>query len=148
MSLSIERVTHLPSSELAPLVAESEQRGWRFLRCLLDEWSSGQNRFDRAGEALLVTRDAGRLLGVCGLNIDPYGNSLRVGRVRRMYVSAACRRRGIGGQLLQQVILLSRGTFNQLRLRTENPRRLGSTRHWGFVLGLEWQSARIYWSWS
>lgn len=121
MSVSIERVASLPTAELATLVAESEEAGWRFLRRLLDEWSTGENRFERPGEVLLDARDAGRLVGVCGVNVDPYADSPRVGRVRRLYVSVGCRRQGIGRQLVERVVLVSRGTFDQLRLRTDNP---------------------------
>lgn len=121
MSAIIERITNLPTAELTTLLVESEQEGWRFLRRLLDEWSSGKNRFDRPSEVLLGARDADRLVGVCGLNVDPYIDSPRVGRVRRLYVSVGYRRQGIGRQLVQQIMLLSRGTFEQLRLRTNNP---------------------------
>lgn len=121
MGVSIERVASLPTAELTTLVTESAQAGWRFLRRLLDEWSTGENRFARPGEALLGACEAGRLVGVCGLNVDPYTDSSRVGRVRRLYVSVDCRRRGIGRQLVQRVVMMSRGTFDQLRLRTDNP---------------------------
>ena len=121
MQVSIERVTQLPLFELTPLMVESRHVGLRVLQRLLDEWSSGDNRFNRPGEALWVARENGRVVGVCGLNIDPYANSRRVGRVRRLYVSMASRRRGIGRQLMERLIMTSRGTFSQLRLRTSNP---------------------------
>ena len=120
MSISIECVSELSQAELAPLVDESEQAGWRFLRRLVDEWSSGQNRFDRSGEVLLVARDAGCAVGVCGLNVDPYADSQFIGRVRHLYVAADCRRHGIGRQLVQRVILPVRDTFRELRLRTDS----------------------------
>ena len=76
---------------------QSEASGYRFLRRAADEWESGANRFDRDGEALLAAEMGGRLVGVCGLSIDPYLDDPRIGRVRNVYVLAEYRGRGIGG---------------------------------------------------
>jgi hypothetical protein len=84
MEIRIELVEHLSVAEIEPLVIESEHEGWRFLRRLLDEWLTGQNRFDRPGERLLSARSAGQLIGICGLNIDPNETDGRIGRVRRL----------------------------------------------------------------
>ena len=50
----IERLSDLPSESIDALVAESEQAGWRFMRRLAEEWTSGANRFDGAGEAFFA----------------------------------------------------------------------------------------------
>jgi ribosomal protein S18 acetylase RimI-like enzyme len=116
-------VTHLkvlPPDRLADLLVESEREGFAFVRRLVDDWESGDNRFDRAGEVFFAAVDGGRVVGVCGLNNDPYLPGGRVGRVRHLYVSAAFRRRGIGAELIAAVILAGRGTFDRLRLRTES----------------------------
>jgi len=105
---------------LGALVAESEAAGERFLRRLVDEWRSGANRFDAAGEALFVAFEEGRAVGVCGLNRDPYAVLAETGRVRHLYVAADHRRRGIGRALLRAVIERARGVFPRLRLRTES----------------------------
>jgi len=60
------------------------------------------------------------LVGVCGLNIDPYAADRRVGRVRHLYVLSAFRRRGVGRHLVTAVIEMARGRFDRLHLRTEN----------------------------
>jgi GNAT superfamily N-acetyltransferase len=116
----IERLQDVPSDGLGALVAESEEVGLRFVRRLLDEWASGANRFAQPGEALFAARVGGRLVGVCGLNIDPYADDARIGRVRHLYVLSAFRRRGVGRHLVAQVIETARGRFDRLRLRTEN----------------------------
>jgi hypothetical protein len=67
----IIRLHNLPGSFDA-LRHQSEASGYRFLRRVADEWDSGANRFDRVGEALLAAEIGGRLVGVCGLSIDPY----------------------------------------------------------------------------
>ncbi len=121
MAASIERVTELAPGGLDALLAESEQAGSLIVRRLVHEWASGANRFDRPGESLFAARIEGRLVGVCGLNIDPYSPELRLGRVRHLYVLSAYRRRGIGRQLVAEVIAAARGRFDHLRLSTGNP---------------------------
>jgi len=103
------------------LVTESEQAGMSLVRRLVDEWRDGSNRFDRPGEAVFGAWVEGRLVGVCGLNIDPYVRDERMGRVRHLYVLTACRRHGVGRLLMARVIEAGRGRFGTLRLSTSNP---------------------------
>jgi len=117
----IERVRDLPLDALGPLVAESEHAGSRFVRRLVDEWVAGVNRFERPGETFFGAWVKGRLVGVCGLNVDPYGDDERLGRVRHLYVLSAFRRLGVGRLLVTEVVARARGSFETLRLRTTNP---------------------------
>ena len=133
MAALIERLSELPFDRLAPLVAESERAGLRLVRRLADEWASGQNRFDRPGAALFAALVDGRLIGVCGLNVDPYTAAPRVGRVRHLYVLSADRRLGVGRQLVQEVIAAARGPFETLRLRTQNPEAARLYERMGFL---------------
>lgn len=119
--MRIERLSDLPTDALDALVVESEHAGWRFVRRLGEEWASGANRFDGPGEALFAALMGGRVIGVCGLNVDPYAAAPSVGRVRHLYVLSACRRLGVGRQLVGEVIESARGRFDTLRLRTQNP---------------------------
>jgi GNAT superfamily N-acetyltransferase len=121
MDLAIERLSDLTSRDVADLLADSERFESRIVRRLVEEWGSGANRFDRPGEALFGARGAGPLLGVCGLNIDPYAGQERVGRVRHLYVLSTSRRMGVGQQLVLRVIQAAHGRFDELRLRTNNP---------------------------
>src|SRR5882762_6981156 len=121
MTVAVERLPDLQPERLAPLIAESERHGLRFVRRLANEWASGVNRFDRPGEALFVARSSTDVVGVCGLNIDPYAAQPKVGRVRHLYVLSAHRRRGIGEQLVTRIIETARGRFERLRLSTSNP---------------------------
>lgn len=118
---SVERLSEPSADRLGVLLAESEQAGSRMVRRLVEEWASGANRFDRPGEALFAARIDGRLVGVCGLNVDPYSAEPRLGRVRHLYVLSAYRRRGVGRQLVAEVIAAARGRFDHLRLSTGNP---------------------------
>jgi GNAT superfamily N-acetyltransferase len=117
---SIERLDDRPRP-LAALVADGERGGWRFVRRLADEWASGINRFDRPGEALLGARIGADLVGVCGLNVDPYTPLPGVGRVRHLYVLSTHRGLGIGRSLVEAIVEMARGRFDTLRLRTHDP---------------------------
>ncbi|HEV8614084.1 MAG TPA: GNAT family N-acetyltransferase [Methylomirabilota bacterium] len=117
----IERLQDAPADCLGAVIAESEAQGLRFIRRLAEEWTRAINRFDGPGEALFVARTVGDVGGVCGLNVDPYTAEPNVGRVRHLYVLLAHRGRGVGRQLVAEVIEAARGGFEVLRLRTENP---------------------------
>jgi GNAT superfamily N-acetyltransferase len=117
----IRRLDQLHPDRFSGLLAESEECGYRFLRRVADEWESGANRFARCGEALLAAEIDGRLIGVCGLSIDPYLEDDRVGRVRNVYVLAEYRGRGIGHRLVEVAVSAAKGRFDRLRLRAEEP---------------------------
>ena len=114
------RLRELPSG-LDALVTESEASEMSLVRRLADEWRDGSNRFDRPGEALFGAWVDDRLVGVCGLNIDPYARDDRVGRVRHLYVLAASRRLGVARALMAETLAAARGRFPTLRLSTSNP---------------------------
>jgi ribosomal protein S18 acetylase RimI-like enzyme len=120
MRALIDRVSGAPLDRLAALLAESERQGFRFVRRLVEEWSSGANRFDRPGEALFVARVGDDVVGVCGLNVDPFAGDPKIGRVRHLYVLVPHRRSGIGEQLVVDVLEAARGRFERLHLRTTN----------------------------
>jgi GNAT superfamily N-acetyltransferase len=119
-------VNELSRDRLSVLLTESEALGYRFLRRLIEEWERGVNRFSRPGEALFAAESGGQIVGVCGLNVDPYLDDPRVGRVRNVYVLAECRGRGIGRRLVERAVAAARGHFDRLRLRGEEagPARL------------------------
>jgi GNAT superfamily N-acetyltransferase len=110
----------LPPDRIRDLLADSEAAGSRIVRRLVDEWADRTNRFDRPGETLFGAWASGRLVGVCGLNVDPYAGDDRVGRVRHLYVLTPSRRLGVGRQLMTRVIDSARGRFKALRLRTSS----------------------------
>lgn len=131
--VQIERLTEVPPGLFGLLVAESESAGYRLVRRLADEWASGENRFDRPGEVLFAAWVDGHLIGACGLNIDPYTKAASVGRVRHLYVLAAYRRLGVGGQLVGRVVDAARGRFGRLRLSTQNPEAAQLYERMGFA---------------
>jgi len=58
------------------------------------------------------------IVGVCGLNRDPYVDDPSIGRVRHLYVSPSHRRQGIGRALVRTVMDAASDRFRMLRLRT------------------------------
>jgi len=121
MALTIVPLSELPVDGLSELVEESERTGFRFVQRLVDEWQAGANRFDCPTETLLAAMLEANLVGVCGLNVDPYAADGRIGRVRHLYVLASQRRHGVGQQLVEEIIRRATGHFDVLRLRTQNP---------------------------
>jgi ribosomal protein S18 acetylase RimI-like enzyme len=118
--LRVAALDDLRREMLAPLLQASVAENFRMLVRLEQDWLGGTNRFDRPGEILLSASEGSRLLGVCGLNVDPYENDPTVGRVRHLYVLPADRRRGVGGLLVRRITAESRGAFRRLTVRTDN----------------------------
>jgi GNAT superfamily N-acetyltransferase len=116
--LAISKLQDLPL-DLDQLVQASLAEGFGFLERLRQEWTSGDNCFARPGEVLFEARRQGRLMGVCGLNRDPYLGQASAGRVSRLYVAPDARRLGIARRLVREVLRGARGHFTLLRLRTD-----------------------------
>jgi GNAT superfamily N-acetyltransferase len=92
--------------------------GFRMLHRLVTGFESGDNEFTHPGEGLFgATRD-GMLVGIAGLNVDPYFEEPGVGRVRHLYVHPAHRRGGVGRKLTAAIERAARGHFERLQLFT------------------------------
>jgi GNAT superfamily N-acetyltransferase len=98
----------------AALRTESLEQHFNMLRRLAENWQSGKNRFNAPGETLLGAFVNHQLVGVCGINSDPFSPQPRAGRIRHLYISERYRRRGIGQQLLVSVITHSSAWFDFL----------------------------------
>jgi GNAT superfamily N-acetyltransferase len=108
-------------SDLEGLVQASTNEGFGLVERLRDEWKSGANTFTLAGEALFEARQKGRLIGICGLNRDPYADDPSIGRVRRLYVAPEARRMGVGRRLVSAVLREACSHFAIVRARTTTP---------------------------
>jgi GNAT superfamily N-acetyltransferase len=126
-----------PLRELPPgieaLCAEAAGEGFRFMRRLVAEWRDGTNRFDRAGEVLLGAFDGGALVGLCGLNRDPYAAEEGIGRLRHLYVLPSLRRRGVASSLVGHLLGQAGRAFHTLRLRTDTPEAAAFYARHGFL---------------
>jgi GNAT superfamily N-acetyltransferase len=122
---AITTTTALPDGIDALALAAADE-GFGMIRHLIGEFRDAGNMFDQPGEALWEARAGGRLIGVCGLNRDPYAAPLEnAGRVRRLYVSQPWRRRGAATALLERVIGHARGEFSMLTVFTTDPAAAG-----------------------
>lgn len=116
-NLRIEDIDHL-SDDFGELIALSLREDFYAMQRMRDDWDAGTNRFDRPGEILFEARAGARLVGICGLNRDPYAKSSEVGRVRHLYVDPEFRRRGVGRSLVFKIMECASRSFLRLRLRT------------------------------
>ena len=102
------------------LVTESQSENFNFLYKMRQEWDSGTNNFSKKGEIVFGAFHQGLLVGVCGLNIDPYADNEMVGRIRHLYVSAPYRCTGLGSQLVNNCLQYGKNIFCTIRLRAAN----------------------------
>lgn len=115
--MRIERISEMSDSVL-DLAAVARNGGYKNIDTLTREYRSGLNRFQDAGEGLFGVVEGGRLLGIGGLNIDPYENSRKVGRIRRLYVHPASRRDGVASLLMRKIEALATQNFSRVQLFT------------------------------
>jgi len=115
---TVSRLISLPAA-LAALEHEAIAEGFGMITRLRKEWESGTNRFDREGEVLLGSFCVDRLLGIGGLNRDPYADNPRVGRLRHLYVTKSERRSGIGRSLVERILGHAIVNFDSVRLWTD-----------------------------
>lgn len=99
---------------------ESTSQGFALLARLRSEWDNRVNRFDRDGEILLGAYRGERLVGIGGLNRDPYLADGVTGRIRHLYVLEAERRAGIGRALVERLLQHAVTHFDVVRLWTDH----------------------------
>ena len=92
------------SSGFVELRTQSMTEGLNMLRRLEENWLSGYNRFDRPGEKLIGAYVDRLIIGVCGLNVDPFTQETGVGRLRHLYVDTEWRKNRIGSALLNEIL--------------------------------------------
>ncbi|HEY1502476.1 MAG TPA: GNAT family N-acetyltransferase [Acidobacteriaceae bacterium] len=111
----------LPIPGIDELQAEANAEGYNFIDTLLEDWSTGENRFDGPGEILMGSIERDSLIAVGGLNLDPFARNPAIGRIRRVYVRSVWRNLGTGRALMTALIDHASQHFNSVRLRAENP---------------------------
>ncbi|MEM8778035.1 MAG: GNAT family N-acetyltransferase [Cyanobacteria bacterium P01_G01_bin.49] len=116
--INISRISEIQSGAINHLVEESLSQGFQCLQRLILDYRSGFNCFDKSGEVLLTASVQGAVVGIGGLNRDPYFNDSNVGRVRHLYVKSMWQRRGIGHLLVNSLIYEAHQHYRLLTLRT------------------------------
>jgi GNAT superfamily N-acetyltransferase len=118
--LEVKQIKNLFQVDLSNLVNECKEEGFRFLERLVNDYKNGTNNFDKPGEVLYgIFDEEGVLIAIGGLNIDPFSNEQKIGRLRRFYVSKNYRRIGLGGILLKKIIFDAKNYYNILVLHTD-----------------------------
>ena len=127
------RKIELPFRGIQAMQDDARQEGVSFIDRLVDEWASGANRFDGPGEVLCGVVADGLLVGVGGLNRDPFVTHPEIGRIRRVYVRPGWRHQGLATALVRALIDRARGAFRAVRLRAETPYAAGLYESLGFL---------------
>lgn len=102
--------------DIESLAAQASSEAFDSVQHLVTEFASGTNRFDRPGECLLGVFDSGKIVGIGGVNMDPYEPASGAGRLRRLYVVKRLRRHGIGAQLLRNLEERAKPWFPRMQL--------------------------------
>ncbi|PEY40491.1 GNAT family N-acetyltransferase [Bacillus cereus] len=110
--IHIQQIENLMEYEFSHLVQESEEEGFSFLIRLINE-------FNKTGECLYGVFQGDMLIGVGGLNEDPYTKDNKIGRLRRFYISRDYRRIGLGNLLLNQLLCHAEKYFEVIVLHTD-----------------------------
>jgi GNAT superfamily N-acetyltransferase len=76
---------------------------------LVSDYHAGENRFDNKGEKLIGYSVENKIVGVCGLNVEPTNG--KYGRLRRLYVLPEYRNCGIGTSLVKYLVEYARTNF-------------------------------------
>jgi len=100
------------------MLRASCEEGYGFLTRLKEQWDQFENRFDKPGECLVGAFSGNGLIGIGGLNIDPYcTKEISVGRLRHVYVTVGHRRSGVGKLLVTRLLHQAQREFRVVRLR-------------------------------
>ncbi|TAE62842.1 MAG: N-acetyltransferase [Oscillatoriales cyanobacterium] len=137
--IDITRIFEIESVSLNHLLEESLSQKFRFVERLIRDYRSGLNCFDKPGEMLLTASLQGAVVGIGGLNRDPYFNDSKIGRLRHFYVESVWRRQGIGRLLVNQLIHEANQHYQLLTLRTDTPAANKFYQKLGFKTQPNWE---------
>lgn len=117
--IHIKQIENLMKYEFKYLVQESKEEGFNFLKKLINEYENKLNTFNKTGECLYGIFQGEKLIGIGGLNEDPYTENNKIGRLRRFYISKDYRRIGLGKSLLNKLLSHAEKNFKVVVLHTD-----------------------------
>ncbi|MEM7378320.1 MAG: GNAT family N-acetyltransferase [Pseudomonadota bacterium] len=118
-SCVVHRIRDVPD-DIEALHHASRGEGYGMVWTLVERFHSGENTFSLQGEALFVARCHGALVGIGGLNVDPYFGDPSLGRLRHVYVLPSAREGGVGRALVARIERAAHGHFRKIQLRSPN----------------------------
>jgi ribosomal protein S18 acetylase RimI-like enzyme len=121
MEFEIKQISEINLGSLEPLAIEAQSEGYGFVQKTINEWKGDINKFSKNGEVLFGFYINDLCIGIGGLNIDPYINDPRTGRIRHVYISQKHRRKGYAKLLLRKIMRIAKNHFDTIRLLTKNP---------------------------
>ncbi|HDR7659947.1 MULTISPECIES: GNAT family N-acetyltransferase [Bacillus] len=142
--IHIQQIEDLMIYEHDFLVQESKEEGFNFLIRLISEYENKINIFNKTGEYLYGIFQGEKLIGIGGLNEDPYSENNKIGRVRRFYIAKEYRRKGLGRLLLVRIISDAKKHFNIVVLNTDTVQGDKFYTSSGFVKGIKFVGASHY----
>ncbi len=120
-------------SALQQIADEATSQGYEFVQRTIDEWKSGVNTFSKPSEKLWGMIVDGEIIGLGGLNQDPFTDDPTLGRARHVYVAEKYRGHGLSKVILNLIITRAKEYFKSLRLATTNPIAVSLYESLGFV---------------
>lgn len=117
--MHIQQIENLMKYEFKYLVQESKEEGFKFLKKLINEYENELNTFNKSGECLYGIFQGEKLIGIGGLNVDPYTENNKIGRLRRFYIAKDYRRIGLGKLLLNKLLSHAEKYFKVVVLHTD-----------------------------
>ncbi|EEM89169.1 MULTISPECIES: GNAT family N-acetyltransferase [Bacillus cereus group] len=117
--IHIQQIEDLMIYEHEYLVQESKDEGFYFLIKLISEYENKINTFNKTGECLYGIFHGEKLIGIGGLNEDPYTENNKIGRLRRFYITKDYRRIGLGNLLLKRLLYHAEKYFKVVVLHTD-----------------------------
>ncbi|MFL0403397.1 GNAT family N-acetyltransferase [Bacillus nitratireducens] len=133
--IHIQQIEDLMIYEHDYLVQESKDEGFNFLIKLISDYENKINTFNKTGECLYGIFQGEKLIGIGGLNQDPYTENNKIGRLRRVYISKDYRRIGLGNLLLNRLLSHSEKYFKVVVLHTDTKQGHAFYTTNGFVKG-------------
>ncbi|MGE7887036.1 GNAT family N-acetyltransferase [Bacillus cereus] len=130
-----QQIENLMEYEFSHLVQDSKEEGFNFIIKLINEYKNKINVFNKTGECLYGIFQEDTLIGVGGLNEDPYTEDNKIGRSRRFYISRDYRRIGLGNVLLNQLLCHAEKYFEVIVLHTDTKQGNAFYTANGFVKG-------------
>ena len=99
---------------LTPLRREALEEGYGFVERLYRDWDAGEVRFEEEDERLLCIWVDGEIAAIGGVTRDP--SDQRCLRMRRFYVRAAFRRKGLARKLALSLLDILRTSQREIRV--------------------------------